>query len=221
MWRMNFLLTVLGLALNLIRFSFLTRVANCRFGISRNGNQNQCKPKKFQAEQSTVKLIHETYPQSRQVVITILTLAVRPHSETDFHCLSCVGWPRGSLTTPCLVFFILRSIHNKRLIKCSFAAICSYAHDTGDGNITHYMSVADETGTLHVLEMPKHLRETTVERVNWVFDPRGRSQSRPVVITIFTHVVRASPLFKIDQNRPSLPAWTGLAEWIIDDSCLL
>ena len=49
--------------------------------------------------------------------------------------------------------------------------------------------------------------------LNMHIDPRGRPQSRPVVITIFTHVVRPSPLFKIDQNKTDLHCrpvlWTG------------
>ena len=59
-------------------------------------------------------------------------------------------------------------------------------------------------------------------------DPRGRPQSRPVVITIFTQSVRQSvrPSVRPSQNfkikRQSLPARDcGLAEWIIDDSCLV
>ena len=51
-------------------------------------------------------------------------------------------------------------------------------------------------------------------------DPRGRPQSRPVVITIFTHSVRPSQNFKI--KRQSLPGRDrGLAVWIIDDPCLV
>ena len=66
------------------------------------------------------------------------------------------------------------------------------------------------------------------------FDPRGRPQSRPVMITIFTHVVRTSvrpsPLFKIYQNNTNIKRkecsllarlFCGMAEWIIDDSCLV
>ena len=47
-------------------------------------------------------------------------------------------------------------------------------------------------------------------------DPRGRPQTRTVAITIFT-------LFKIDQNKKCFTAGRdcGLAEWIIDDSCLV
>ena len=55
-------------------------------------------------------------------------------------------------------------------------------------------------------------------------DPRGR----PVVITIFTQSVRPSvrPYVRKSKNfkfkRQSLPARDcGLAEWIIDDSCLV
>ena len=52
-------------------------------------------------------------------------------------------------------------------------------------------------------------------------DPRGRPQSRPVVITIFTQSVRPS-VPKL-QNQATITAGRdcGLAEWIIDDSCLL
>ena len=46
-------------------------------------------------------------------------------------------------------------------------------------------------------------------------DPRSRTKSRPIVITIFAHVVRPTCTFQHQpkQNRSSL-----LAEWIIDDS---
>ena len=47
-----------------------------------------------------------------------------------------------------------------------------------------------------------------------VFDPRGRPQSRPVVITIFTQSVRPKT-WKSSINH------CGLAEWIIDNSCLV
>ena len=54
-----------------------------------------------------------------------------------------------------------------------------------------------------------------------IIDPRGRPQSRPVVITIFTHVVRPS-VTKL-QNAATITAGRdcGLAKWIIDDSCLV
>ena len=54
-------------------------------------------------------------------------------------------------------------------------------------------------------------------------DPRGRPQPLQVVITTFTHVVRPSPLLKIDQNEQFFTGdWdSGLTEWIIDDSCLV
>ena len=54
-------------------------------------------------------------------------------------------------------------------------------------------------------------------------------QSRLVVITIFTRVVRTSPLLKISQNKTvhqvkiviATGGTVGLAEWIIDNTCLL
>ena len=54
-----------------------------------------------------------------------------------------------------------------------------------------------------------------------LFDPRGRSQSRPVVITIFTQSVRPS-VPKL-QNQATITAGRdcGQAELIIDDSCLV
>ena len=63
----------------------------------------------------------------------------------------------------------------------------------------------------------------------YVIDPPGRPQSRPVMITIFTHDVRPSPLFKIAQKKNKFQARiviatggiVGLAEWIIDDSLLV
>ena len=62
-----------------------------------------------------------------------------------------------------------------------------------------------------------------------LFDPRGRPQSGPVVITIFTHVVRTSvrpsghPSVPKLQNQATITAGRdcGLAEWIIDHSCLV
>ena len=49
-----------------------------------------------------------------------------------------------------------------------------------------------------------------------IIDPRGRPQSRPVVITIFTHVVRPSGTkLQITAGRDC-----GMAKWIIDGSCL-
>ena len=58
------------------------------------------------------------------------------------------------------------------------------------------------------------------------FDPRGRSQS--VVITIFTQGVRTS-VRSVRMSVPNLQNQAaitacrdcGLAEWIIDDSCLV
>ena len=68
-------------------------------------------------------------------------------------------------------------------------------------------------------------------------DPQGRPQSRPVVITIFTQSVRPSihtsicpsvlPSVRLSvsklQNQATITAGRdcGLAEWIIDDSCLV
>ena len=53
-------------------------------------------------------------------------------------------------------------------------------------------------------------------------DPRGRPQSPPVVITIFTQVVSPSVLLSVPilQNQAKITD-CGLAEWIIDDSCLV
>ena len=55
----------------------------------------------------------------------------------------------------------------------------------------------------------------------WSFDPRGRPHSRQVVITIFTQSVRPS-VPKL-QNQATITAGRHceLAEWIIDDSCLV
>ena len=53
-------------------------------------------------------------------------------------------------------------------------------------------------------------------------DPRGRPQSRPVVITIFTQSVRTSVHTSVPnlQHQATITASRdyGLAEWIIDDS---
>ena len=70
-----------------------------------------------------------------------------------------------------------------------------------------------------------------------LIDPRGRPQSRPVVITIFTQSVCQSIRTYVCPSvhpsvRPSVPKLQnqatitagrdcGLAEWIIDDSCLV
>ncbi len=34
------------------------------------------------------------------------------------------------------------------------------------GHKVHYMSVADETGSLHIMDLPKHLKETSEEKVS-------------------------------------------------------
>ena len=56
-------------------------------------------------------------------------------------------------------------------------------------------------------------------------DPRGRPRSRPVVITIFTQSVRQSVRTSVPklQNQSKITAGRDcrLAEWIIDDSCLV
>ena len=57
---------------------------------------------------------------------------------------------------------------------------------------------------------------------------RADPQSRPVVITIFTHVLCPSPLFQISPNEQISSESSdeivtgvamGLAKWIIDDTC--
>ena len=51
-------------------------------------------------------------------------------------------------------------------------------------------------------------------------DPRGRPQCRPIVITIFPQIVRPKTSKSSDNHcRPGRDC--GLAEWIIDDLCLL
>ena len=47
--------------------------------------------------------------------------------------------------------------------RFTFPAICPYAHRdvvNGQETVTHFISVGDETGTLHVLILPKHLYTT-------------------------------------------------------------
>ena len=51
-------------------------------------------------------------------------------------------------------------------------------------------------------------------------------QSRPVGIIVFAHVVRPSPLFKSRKTKQQKTIFAtgvtmGLAEWIIDDTCLV
>ena len=55
------------------------------------------------------------------------------------------------------------------------------------------------------------------------FDPRGRPQSRPVVMTIFTQCSSVRPSVPKLQNQATITAGRDceLAEWIIDDSCLV
>ena len=56
-----------------------------------------------------------------------------------------------------------------------------------------------------------------------LFDPRGRPQPRRVVITIYTYVSTSfCPSVPKHQNQAKITAGRdrGLAEWIIDDSCL-
>ena len=54
-------------------------------------------------------------------------------------------------------------------------------------------------------------------------DPRGRPQSRPVVITIFTQVVCPSVRPEISNIKRKITAGRdcGMAKWIIDDSSLV
>ncbi len=46
-----------------------------------------------------------------------------------------------------------------------YTAICPYVRANESGEKVHYMSVADETGTLHLMELPNHLRKTSAETV--------------------------------------------------------
>ena len=63
---------------------------------------------------------------------------------------------------------------------------------------------------------------------NRTFDPRGWPHSRPVVITILKQIVPSSvrpyvrPSVPKLQNQATITAgrFCGVAEWIIDDSCL-
>ena len=53
-------------------------------------------------------------------------------------------------------------------------------------------------------------------------DPRGRPQSRPVVITISHRVSVRLSVPKLQNQATITSGWDcGLAEWIIDDSCLV
>ena len=58
------------------------------------------------------------------------------------------------------------------------------------------------------------------------FDPRGRPQSRPEVIIIFTHVIRPSvlpsfrPYVRVHPKSATAKGF-GLVDWIIDDSRLV
>ena len=44
------------------------------------------------------------------------------------------------------------------------SAICPFVRENDSGERVHYMSVGDETGTLHLLELPLHLRKTSAEK---------------------------------------------------------
>jgi hypothetical protein len=41
-----------------------------------------------------------------------------------------------------------------------------YAHRYPDGSVVNFLTVADDTGTLHILQLPKHLCESTEEDVS-------------------------------------------------------
>ena len=51
----------------------------------------------------------------------------------------------------------------------------------------------------------------------------ANTQSRPVVIIVFAHVVRSSvrPHFSKKKFQAETMFAVGLAEWIIDDTCLV
>ena len=57
--------------------------------------------------------------------------------------------------------------------------------------------------------------DTAKDMMHQLFDPRGRPQSRPEIITIFAQIVRTY-VATITTGQAC-----GLAEWIIDDSCLV
>ena len=59
-----------------------------------------------------------------------------------------------------------------------------------------------------------------------LFDPLGQPKVMAVGIIVFAHVVRPSPLFKSRKTKQQKTMFAtgvtmGLAEWIIDDTCLL
>ncbi len=48
-----------------------------------------------------------------------------------------------------------------------FVAVCTLALDNCPAESLSYLSVADESGTVHVLEVPRHLRESPKNTVCW------------------------------------------------------
>ena len=76
---------------------------------------------------------------------------------------------------------------------------------------------------LHLFQSRLHLKLLCCNPTTLLItiDPSGRPQSRPVVITICTQVVRPSVPKLQNQVTITVGRDCGLVEWIIDDTCLV
>ena len=73
-----------------------------------------------------------------------------------------------------------------------------------------------------------HFSETLrwIMKNHQIIDPLGQPTATAVVIIVFAHVVRPSPLFKSSKTKQQKTMVAAgetvcLAEWIIDDTCLV
>ena len=90
------------------------------------------------------------------------------------------------------------------------AGICT--HSIKQASLVRWQTSQDSWGS-----------RSCISHIFATIDSRGQPQSRPVVITIFTQSVRPSvrPKTLKPSHNHCRPGLWGLAEWIIDDSCLV
>ena len=148
------------------------------------------------------------------------------------------GLAKKIIDDSCLLIFILASLFeiviSLKSLKCLSLLPTNHMPCTSE-----YFSVSYEQVNNPPPEIPENKNECTIY-INCVLcvsnklqkssllaiDPRGLPQSRPVVITIFTHVVRPSvrpsvrPYSRDNHCRPGL--WAGQVDhwWLVSCSLL-
>ena len=116
-----------------------------------------------------------------------------------------VGRHRGSI--------IITTIFSSIFCLIFLVIVTETAQKRQKARIHFKFSILNPLGPLTMFKLKK------VTFTFLIFNSRSRPQSRPVIITIFTHV---RPFQNCNIKRKSLPAFDcGLAEWIIDDPYLV